>query len=526
MGEQLSLFDMMLNETIESNSLPIPKEKKSIKKKEKAYVPHVPEEIVQRYQEIDTLKEMLLFLNITDPDICFTEDGRFYQRDRDYWRFPYKRLHSYHEELEVYCMYMDTTDGTPFVAKTIIDMYGSYNGLYCGTMYNSVKIRKGTFRHASRLENVMLIQSYDEVEKIFEKTMPYTYKFWEENGGEMVNFILAPELEHLIKAGFTFAERYTKKQDDYGPFNRLIKRSTSPGKIKNIFKAPVEMINTLKNETNMSIWEDYRIMMKFGRLSKSDVEAAYRKGFRKDQIRLVSLILMRQYDGKPVFTFQSLMHYLERIDMYEAIEMDRGLQTLNDYLSMCQTLGIRPKIDGDSLMREHDIASRLSYLQRDSKYEKGIIEAGKRLKTYDYAEDVFYVRGIRNRGDLLDEAKQQHNCVASYGRNIADGSSLIFTMREVKYPQKSLITIELSPTGEIRQKYLAYNRPINNKAQTDFINRWIKRVKGIMANKEVPFVLPEALDTDIVSEEIMVNKFTELHMHQNRDIDEDEELDI
>ena len=74
-----------------------------------------------------------------------------------------------------------------------------------------------------------------------------------------------------------------------------------------------------------------------------------------------------------------------------------------------------------------------------------------------YTEGVYFVRGIRSHDDLLDEANQQHNCVAAYGSRIANGSSYIYVLREVAKPDKSLITIELSPDGRnIRQKYLAY----------------------------------------------------------------------
>ena len=46
-------------------------------------------------------------------------------------------------------------------------------------------------------------------------------------------------------------------------------------------------------------------------------------------------------------------------------------------------------------------------------------------------------------------------------------------MREVAHPDRSLITIEMAPNGKtIRQKYLAYNKPIHNKSQSEFIERW------------------------------------------------------
>ena len=104
----------------------------------------------------------------------------------------------------------------------------------------------------------------------------------------------------------------------------------------------------------------------------------------------------------------------------------------------------------------------------------------EKMKAYDYNEGIYFVRAIRDQDDLLDEANQQHNCVASYGSNIANGKSYIYVMREVARPDKSLITIELSPNGKtIRQKFLAYNQAIHNKSQSDFIERWLRYVRSV-----------------------------------------------
>ena len=53
-------------------------------------------------------------------------------------------------------------------------------------------------------------------------------------------------------------------------------------------------------------------------------------------------------------------------------------------------------------------------------------------------------------------------------------------MREKAHPEKSLITIELTPKGEVRQALLACNRGIRNASQSAFIQRWKKVVKTRM----------------------------------------------
>ncbi len=69
--------------------------------------------------------------------------------------------------------------------------------------------------------------------------------------------------------------------------------------------------------------------------------------------------------------------------------------------------------------------------------------------------------------------------MASYADSIISKRSYIFVVREVSAPDKSLATVELTPQGDVRQKYLAYNRTIHNKALTDFIDRLSKNFKGV-----------------------------------------------
>ena len=108
----------------------------------------------------------------------------------------------------------------------------------------------------------------------------------------------------------------------------------------------------------------------------------------------------------------------------------------------------------------------------------GISVTGNRYNI-DYHENVYFVRPITEYDDLLDEAAQQHNCVASYADRIAKRQSRIFTMRETAHPEKSLMTIELSPDCRtVRQKYLAYNHPVHNRSMTEFIDRWMKQLNS------------------------------------------------
>lgn len=293
--------------------------------------------------------------------------------------------------------------------------------------------------------------------------------------------LLAPQLEILIKAGYIFANKFRHynrlNENDCVFFNRLCQQGTNP---KDIFKTPKAVYSVLKNENDLEIWDSFRKMMKLGKIGIDTIQQAYDLRFSRKDLESINGILAKKYDGKPVFTWNSLMQYLVRLDTFEAIDKQEAFHLLNDYLNMCNQLRMQPRVDGDSLKREHDIAARNCRNKRNEIMSEMMKQNCEEMKKYDYSEGVYFIRGIRNHDDLLDEANQQHNCVASYGSSIANGTSYIYVMREVAHPEKSLVTIELSPNGKtIRQKYLAYNQPIRNKSQSEFLDRWMKYCKAI-----------------------------------------------
>lgn len=194
-------------------------------------------------------------------------------------------------------------------------------------------------------------------------------------------------------------------------------------------------------------------------------------------------ILSHAYRGKPVISFKKLVSYLDRLDLNEAITNTEAFDLLSDYLDTCEKLDMPPKLDSDSLMREHNVADRL-WLQVKDEKENELLEwvCGENAKL-NYKEKEFFVRSIKDHNDLLDEAKQQHNCVASYSDKIIERRSRIYVLRKTEEPDKSLVTLEIDPrTMKVGQCYLAFNNPVKDGAIWDFIKRWDS--KKIHPNRE------------------------------------------
>ena len=79
--------------------------------------------------------------------------------------------------------------------------------------------------------------------------------------------------------------------------------------------------------------------------------------------------------------------------------------------------------------------------------------------------------------EMVDEAIQQNNCLRSYIPRMAEGGCIIVFMRKAKEPEKSWITIELSPTLEVVQIKGRNNKEASPEALLT-INKWAKQ-KGL-----------------------------------------------
>ena len=365
-----------------------------------------------------------------------------------------------------------------------------YDAPYDGNL-QVVEINVGKWTAQKKAYRQLLFpQDEASLGEIVEKCRPWVKPWLEEHGYHLKRYLAAPWMETLDKAGYRFVSNYLRyspeslfDSSDMDRINRLTQPGTKPA---NIFKTEKCVYANLKDKTSLATWDLYRRMVKGEKLNQDTIRQAIDRNYNERDMETISSILGVRYGERTVFTWNSLMNYLNRIDMNEALEGSEPLGILNDYLHMCAQLDMQPRIDGDSLKREHDIAARLVRNRRDEELEREMkrnAEMAKAARPFlEYHEDVFFIRPIYEQEDLLDEAKQQHNCVASYGPRIVAGQSIVLQMRETRSPRVGLITVELSPDLKtIRQKLLAYNQPIRNKAQTEFLERWHKHVKAAAA---------------------------------------------
>lgn len=399
-------------------------------------------------------------------------------------RYRYHFIHK--DNFSILChntslLYVDQSLQT-WAADITLDLFVPEDGKVCGK--NTISVGGWKPNH-KLLKYFATIQPWREVLDRIQEVNPYAKRFIEEEAVNPYVYCMAPQLEQIHKMGIRFAGGFIQ-QDYYGKlrfskseadvFNRLAKPGRNPGEI---FQCSKAVYTALKENPDIMVWDVVRRLEKTGKIQPQGLGKLVASGYSVKELGNIASILAKKYHGKPVFTLETLARYLERIDMFEAIGREEGLELLGDYLKCCDYLDVKPKVDGDSLKREHDVMARNARHHRDEILAKKMEPMCEKMREYDYSESVFFIRGIRSFDDLLDEACQQHNCLAGYAQSIASGRTMVFVLREKAHPEKSLVSVKLSPQLRVLQKYMAWNQPIRNKSITEFLKRWEKKLSGI-----------------------------------------------
>ena len=524
--EQLSLFDLdklveeignavtVPSKTVNPIATPAPK---PVKKEEPAK-PVFPKEELERINNIRDLSDLCQYMS---TDTCYLDVGESFNRERHGYSVDIRgartadyssqikedhfsahiHVRSGWEHSEKQTMVFFDKDGNAWWRSCNIEFLGGSLGAshYHPAKWDVKFTWEGKWRLMTSLptEKIIFLQTYYARSHIFHDAMPYTFKYSRNEGNKYSQELLmmCPQIELLDKAGYKFVEQlrqYPSRIDSekVNSFNRLIKFDKAPGKIQKMFKTTSTVCKILKEEQQLTVWDRIRKLDKFSETSPDELQQIYDNNYNDKSLQLIQRILNQKHENKAVFTFSTLVNYLQRLDQYEAIGTYEALTLISDYLESCRLLEMKPRIDGDSLKREHDVAARLVRQKRNEIEAQKMANGCKKLQEYNYENEKYIIRGVRDYDDLLNEAKQQHNCVASYSSRIASGHSLIFVMRRKESPNRSYVTIELSPDLlTVRQKFMAYNQPIRDKETTEFINEWQEHCKDVKKGVVKPHIL-------------------------------------
>lgn len=291
-----------------------------------------------------------------------------------------------------------------------------------------------------------------------------------------------PQLELLYKSKLkSLAVAWLKD-----PSNVMFARSFKNGKnIDEITKLPKYAWTLMAdNVSDIGRYNEMRIWVQKENLSKETMEEIFSQNLYKPELEKVRKLCMKKFNDKQLYTIDTLLNYLHRCDVYQAIRTDEAIDLLNDYIKMSIDMGVEPLTNSNSLKREHDVMARNYYqwyrAHRDEETERKFIERSKKLQKYEYENDKYIIITPHSVSELLDEANQQRNCLACYANSYANGRAQIFFMRKKSAPERSYISIEMSSDlTEFRQVFYACNRKVDNPNDLAFLNKWKEHIATV-----------------------------------------------
>ena len=105
---------------------------------------------------------------------------------------------------------------------------------------------------------------------------------------------------------------------------------------------------------------------------------------------------------------------------------------------------------------------------------------------YEFSDENFSIFYPETTEDIVTEGSTLHHCVGSYLKRIVEGRNIILFLRKNEELNKSLVTVDIIPTGdsyEIEQAHGKYNCKIDEiPGVSEFVKKWTEKFNIIINN--------------------------------------------
>lgn len=197
------------------------------------------------------------------------------------------------------------------------------------------------------------------------------------------------------------------------------------------------------------------------------------------------------FSKKDIFsTDRSYSSVIEQLKNFQFLKIFQEANQYRDLLRFAKIfseeeldqIGISFRIAPSVIEREHDILYRLYLLKSEGISNEKILSQKEKNKNFLYEGEHFFIKIPEKSSDLMEEGKELGHCVGTYVKNVSNGSSKIFFVREKSNPDKPLCTVEVKggTVSQIQGKLKTYPRADSvgkDKEIYDFIEQWAKEKK-------------------------------------------------
>lgn len=254
-------------------------------------------------------------------------------------------------------------------------------------------------------------------------------------------------------------------------------------------------LNGVLRQSCIDSWRPrYALPEKITKLFKKDSDLffnciRYCSQFKDDKefAQNFSFFFGRWYEFKSLveeynYEYKSLLKYLCFLQDYEGYDYYGDIMNdLIDYARISDQLSIICDRKGKFEKYPHFLASRHKIASTNYNSVKKHMEEKLFTQRYDgsleYTYGKYCIIEPKAIADIIKEAQQMHNCVASYVDKIIEGRTRVVLMRERIDTENSLVTVEVKE-GHIRQAYQSCNTTITSE-QREFLKKYAKN-KGLI----------------------------------------------
>ena len=292
-----------------------------------------------------------------------------------------------------------------------------------------------------------------------------------------------PEIEKMIKAGlYQLKKDYLYvKQYSYNENLKIDAKESSLTKMLGIDSCELKRLRTFNGGIKMLQWLQYE------KAIRKEIPDHIMAWFCNEKIEPNDLKFIRHK-----MSITAIYNYIKRQLSENRMKSSEVLTTWSDYISMAKRLGM--DTDDEIVFRTRKLRKRHDDLVKRCQDKDLAIRAGEILEKYPHVEEVFssikdkyefsdedYTVVVPSRiEDMLHEGKNLHHCVADserYFDRINRQEAYILFLRKTAAPDESFYTLEIEPSGTIRQKRTFYDRQGKDiEAAMPFLWKWQNEV--------------------------------------------------
>ena len=390
-----------------------------------------------------------------------------------------------------YMYYKNSDYRSPIVSTHEFHRYlnGETNKFYVYEMYKNkymrwVKGNRGNYYSSEGKvypKNLNLLTDYDTFKRIYEKQQDISLSKW------ALKVRKGTIYERLIKAGFMklFSELF---RDSYYFYDEIKSEETSLHKNLKLDKMRLKRLKAMNGGREELCWLQH--------------EKEMNTVWPDEMIKVFSDAGYNPYTfnfAPKQMTYPQIWEYLKKQYLLHGYTWDYTIAGWRDYLNMAEKLKI--PLDIERNYKPKDV--RLAHQEaRDMLQGKDIEEEAKKINRkwknlkkiypklgkYEYSDKSYQIIAPKSTKDIVREGMILKHCVHTcdyYFQRMTSDETYILFLRKASEPNSPYYTLEVEPSGNIRQKRTTGDRQNKDFEEARrFLAKWQRAIQKRLTKEE------------------------------------------